>query len=97
MMNARCAAVNNLCRPKPWEVLQPKAGALGFWMPELPGLYALRELDVIPYQVFRMRMHDRVFDADMRDWCVPEVGEKCRTFVQIPPHLGNCFAGLRLV
>ena len=96
-MNSRCAALNNLCRAKLWKVLQPKAGALGFGMSELPRLDALRKLDIIPYQVLRMRMHDWVLDADVRDRRIPEVGEKFRTLAKILPHLVNGFAGWRLV
>jgi hypothetical protein len=97
MVNARCTALNNICRTKRREVLQPEAGALGLGMSELPWLDALRKLYVIPYQALRMRMHDGIFDADMGDRRIPEVGEEFRTLAEILPHLVNGFPGGRLV
>ena len=72
-MDPRRAPFNDICGSEWRQILQPETGALGFGMPELPGLDALRELDVIPYQVLRVRMHDRVFDADVRDRRIPEI------------------------
>jgi hypothetical protein len=97
MMNARRASFNNLCGAKPWKILQPKTGTLRFGMPELPRLDALGELDVVSYEPLRVGMHDGVFDADVWDRSIQEVGKQLSAFTQFLPHLSDGFAGRCLV
>jgi len=96
-VDARCATLNDIRGAELRQVLQPEAGALRLWMAELPRLNALRKLGVIPNQLLRMRVHDRVLDADVRYRSIPHIGEKLSTFAKLPPHLVEGFAGRCLV
>jgi hypothetical protein len=44
-----------------------------------------------------MRVHDRVLDADVRDWRVPHVRKQLGAFPKLIPHLVKGLAGRRLV
>ena len=42
-------------------------------------------------------MHDRVLNTDVRDRCIPHIGEEFGAVVEFFPHLIESFAGWRLM
>ena len=96
-MNAGSSALNDVGGAKGRKVFQPKAGALGLRMSELPWLHALRKLCIVSYELLPVAVHHRVLDADVRYWGIPHVREQLCTIAKLAPHLIERFAGRRLM
>lgn len=77
------------------QLFEPKAGAFGLAVAELPRLNALREILEVLYARFGVFVHHRVFDGDPVDRRVPEIREERGPFIQLGPHLRQRFSARR--